>query len=230
MVNKLHFKHYTIILFMGLFFGFTACKKDRAITMTDADGNVYKTVKIGNQIWMAENLKTTKYRDGTPIPNVADAVDWFNLVSGAYCVKPGVADYAETYGKIYNWYAVNDSRNLAPEGWHVATKADWDELMATLGGTDAAGGKLKEAGTAHWLSPNTGATNSSGFTALPAGYKAGIVQDGFYSFGGIASFWTSTEANGNGAVDFVLSKDDATLEEFTSAKYGGHSVRCVKDK
>jgi len=137
--------------------------------MTDVDGNNYKTIKIGNQEWMAENLKTTKYKDGTSIPLFTAATPMANFTSPGYCwYNSDSATYRNSYGALYNWYAVNTGK-LAPTGWHVPTEAEWNTLIAYLGGESVAGGKLKEAGTSHWSSPNTGATNEVGFSALPGG-------------------------------------------------------------
>ena len=139
-------------------------------TVVDIDGNVYNTVTIGTQVWMVENLKTTKYRNGDAIPNVTGNASWVALSTGAYCwYNNDAATYKATYGALYNWYAVGDSRNIAPSGWHVATDSEWTTLSTFLGGESIAGDKLKEIGTSHWLSPNTGATNSNGFTAFPGG-------------------------------------------------------------
>lgn len=173
-----------------------------SITVTDIDGNVYKTVKIGNQVWMAENLRVTRYRNGKAIPNVTTKSKWKKLKKGAYCSYKNNDSNIGTYGLLYNWYAVNDSRNLAPAGWHVPTDEEWKQLEMYLGmsqtetndtgwrGTDE-GGKLKEIGTTHWKSPNTGATNLSGFTAVPGGCRT---YDGtFYSIGTSAYFWSATE-------------------------------------
>jgi len=173
---------------------------DSTGTVTDIDGNVYKTVKIGNQWWMAENLKVTRYRNGDPIPNITDNHTWVDLSTGAYCNYNNDISNVATYGRLYNWYAVDESRNIAPAGWHVPTDDEWKQLEIYLGmspteadethwrGTDE-GGKLKETGTTHWYSPNTGATNESGFTALPGGYR---VSGGFSSLGFGAYFWSST--------------------------------------
>ncbi len=143
-------------------------------TMTDQDGNEYKTITIGTQTWMAENLRTTKYRDGSEIPNVTDNTKWVELATGAYCNYNNTtsSDTIATYGRLYNWYAVTDSRNIAPEGWHLPTETEWRILIDYLGGFGVAGGKMKETGATHWDTPNTGATNESGFTALPSGNRS----------------------------------------------------------
>ncbi|MFC1562338.1 FISUMP domain-containing protein, partial [candidate division KSB1 bacterium] len=173
-------------------------------TVTDIDENVYQIVQIGDQEWMVENLKVTRYRNGDAIPNVTDGSAWGGLSTGAYCTYYNNASNAAVYGHLYNWYAVDDSRGLAPEGWHVPTDEEWKELEMYLGmsqseadtsgwrGTDE-GDKLKETGTSHWGSPNAGATNESGFTALPGGYRS-ISTGTFLNFYHIAIFWSSTES------------------------------------
>ncbi len=145
-------------------------------TMTDQDGNTYKTITIGTQTWMAENLKTTKYRNGDPIPNVTDISEWYHLTTGAYCDYINTPGSDVTYGKLYNWHTVADSRNIAPTGWHVPSDAEWAILIEYLGGSDVAGGKLKETGTTHWYNPTTEATNESGFTGLPGGSAPPMVH------------------------------------------------------
>jgi len=139
-------------------------------TMTDIDGNVYETVTIGTQVWMAENLKVTHYRNGNTILHIIDWFSWFTL-TGAYCEYDNDVNNVAVYGRLYNWYAVNDSRYIAPVGWHVPSDAEWLTLVDYLGGDTVADGKMKEIGTTHWVSPNTGATNESGFSALPGGYR-----------------------------------------------------------
>ncbi|MCD4693727.1 MAG: hypothetical protein K8R79_12490, partial [Calditrichales bacterium] len=156
-------------------------------TVTDIDGNVYKTVKIGSQVWMAENLKVTHYRNGDLIPNVAGKSEWKNLGIGACC---NYDNNAAAYGLLYNWYAVNDSRNIAPAGWHVPAEKEWQTLIDYLGGEAVAGGKMKERGTAHWKRPNTGATNSSGFSALSSCYRND--KGTFYGIGNEADYWSGS--------------------------------------
>jgi len=141
-------------------------------TVTDADGNVYTTININNQVWTVENLKTTKYRDGTLIPEVTDDTLWASQATGAYCNFKNQDSTVETYGRLYNWYAVNDSRNIAPEGWHAPTRQEVKALLDYLGGWYPAGGKLKEEGISHWKDPNSYADNSTGFTARPGGWRA----------------------------------------------------------
>ena len=199
---------------------------DCSNTVTDTNGNVYQTVKIGDQWWMAENLKVTHYRNGDPIPNVTDSVEWIGLTTGAYCNYDNGTDNVATYGRLYNWYAVDDSRNIAPEGWHVPTDADWQTLIDFLGGNDVAGGEMKDT-TAYWSQPNEGATNSSGFTALPGGYR--YIYGNFISIGDDALFWSSTENNSNDAWYRGLYYTIPGVVHYYNPKHCGFSVRCVKD-
>ncbi len=196
--------------------------------VTDIDGNIYNTVIIGSQVWMAENLRTTHYRNGDSIPNVTDNSKWSKLKSGAYCNYNNDINISKTYGKLYNWYAVNDKRNLAPAGWHVPTDSEWTILSTYLGGENIAGAKLKEIGTTHWNSPNVGADNSSGFLALPGG---GRYLDGrFLDFGTSGNWWTATASVSPQAWYRYLHCDYTRI---TRDDYGswnvGNSIRCVKD-
>lgn len=190
----------------------------------DVIGNSYKTIKIGNQVWMAENLKTTKYNDGTAIPYVTNGTTWSSLTTPAYCwYNNDFPTYGETYGALYNWYTVNTAK-LCPSGWHVPNDAEWEVLTDYLGGESVAGGKLKETGTAHWNSPNTGATNETGFTALPGGYNG---DDGvFYFIGNSCRFWSATAGKGHG-VYYNLTTISSNAGHFPSTS--GYSVRCVRD-
>ena len=146
--------------------------KNQSQPVTDYDGNVYDTVIIGSLTWLKQNLKVTHYNNGVTIPNVTGNVEWASLTTGGRCYydNDSVANDS-VYGVLYNWYAVSDPGQICPSGWHVSTNAEWNTTEAYLGGTGIAGGKMKEAGTAHWLSPNTGATNSSGFTDLPGNMR-----------------------------------------------------------
>ena len=196
-------------------------------TVTDIDGNVYNTVTIGTQVWMVENLKTTKYRDGTSIPNVTDNISWSNLTTGAYCDYSNTPSNSATYGKLYNWYAATNAHNIAPTGWHVPTDADWTTLTTYLGGEGVAGGKLKETGTTHWQSPNIGATNETGFTALPGGYRR--YYGPFVSVGFFGYWWSATENYATFAWSRYMSYDDSDVYRDTDGKELGFSVRCVRD-
>jgi uncharacterized protein (TIGR02145 family) len=206
-------------------------------TVTDIDGNVYKTVTIGTQVWMAGNLKVTRYRNGDTIPNITGNTQWSNLTTGARCSYGNNDANIETYGLLYNWYAVDDSRGLAPAGWHVPSDDEWKELEMYLGmsqsqadsignrGTNK-GGKLKETGTTHWISPNEGATDSSGFTALPGGCRFIGTFDyvGYFGY-----WWSSSESGSYSAWGRHLSYVYSDVLRYDFGKQGGFSVRCVRD-
>ena len=223
----------TILIIFGLV-AFWSCDngtepKNEPI-VTDIDGNVYQTVEIGDQVWMAENLKVTQYRDGTAIPTGHSNSEWDNLYdteTGAYAVYDNNESNADTYGYLYNWYAVNDSRNIAPDGWHVPTDDEWQILVDYLGGSSVAGGKMKETGTEHWNSPNTGATNESGFTALPGGYRYSGGNYGYVGYDGY--FWSSTEGSSGSAWGRVLDYFHSEVSCSSYGKQGGFSVRCLRD-
>jgi uncharacterized protein (TIGR02145 family) len=181
-----------------------------------------QTVKIGNQWWMAENLKVTHYQNGDPIVN--KTLHW-DATTGAYCAYDNDEKNADTYGYLYNGYAVIDSRNIAPEGWHVPTDAEWHTLIDYLG--SSAGGKLKEAGTVHWDDPNTGATNESGFTAIPSGIRTSWGQ--FCEIGNEAYFWSATE-NENGALHYLrLDYNYHGIDLGHIIPEFGLSVRLIRD-
>ena len=194
-------------------------------SMTDQDGNTYKTVTICNQTWMAEDLKAIKYRNGDLIPNAISGTQWDTTKNGAYC------DYENNpnnsvHGKIYNWYVVKDIRNIAPIGWHVPSDSEWTTLINCLG-QDSAGAKLKEKGITHWNSPNSSATNSSGFTAISMGSRYGY--DLFFGKGGGAGWWSSTEYSSTDAIHRSLSSSNEIVGRYNSIKTFGISIRCVKD-
>jgi uncharacterized protein (TIGR02145 family) len=201
---------------------------NKAQTITDVDGNTYNTVSIGTQTWFKENLKTTKYNDGTDIPLVTDATAWVALTTTAYCwYNNDAATNKSTFGALYNWYTVNTGK-LCPSGWHVPTDAEWNTLTAFLGGEGVAGGKLKEIGTTHWGSPNAGADNSSGFTALPGGCRGGD-HGTFGLIGNTGYWWSSSEGFASNA--WYLSMYSITSNVYSNDvhKYHGFSVRCVRD-
>ena len=161
------------------------------MAITDIDGNTYTTVKIGTQTWTVQNLKVRRYRNGDTIPRVKNNGVWNSLNIGAFCNFNNDFDNVAAYGRLYNWYAVTDPRGLAPKGWHVPTIDDYRVLVDYLGGVDVAAGHLKEAGFAHWSSPNEGADNSSGFTALPNGYRYPWGE--FLNLGNVGPLWSSSE-------------------------------------
>jgi uncharacterized protein (TIGR02145 family) len=205
-------------------------------TVKDIDGNVYKTVKIGEQVWIAENLKTTKYNDGTNIPLVTDNDAWSNLITPGYCwYGNNEATYKNPYGALYNWYALdptsNGGKNVCPTGWHVSTDAEWTILTTYLGGDSVAGNKMKEEGTTHWQSPNAGATNESGFSALPGGSRGGWGGEFGNSVGYSVLWWSSTESSTGYAYCRTMRSDNSFLYrgDDGAGKPNGFSVRCVKD-
>jgi uncharacterized protein (TIGR02145 family) len=193
----------------------------------DADGNTYNTITIGTQVWMASNLKTTKYNDNSVIPLVADST-WGNLLTPGYCWYDNSAStYKNTYGGLYNWFTVNTGK-LCPTGWHVPTDADWTALTTFLGGESVAGGKLKANGPSLWFSPNAGATNETGFTALPGGYRN---YDGrfFGSFGSYGNWWTFTEETTYFAWYREMGYDYSNVARDFNTKQYGFSVRCLRN-
>jgi len=206
----------------------------KTISNSDIDGNVYKMVTIGTQIWMAENLKTTKLNDGTLIPLVTDGTAWTYLETPGYCwYNNDAAANKNTYGALYNWRTV-DTRKLCPTGWHVPSDAEWTTLTTYLGGESVTGNKLKETGTSHWLSPNTGATNETGFTALPGGYRderGGPNSNwGIFSSIGIYGYWWSTTVAIVGGIwnrNLFYYHSDVSRSADSHRK--GLSVRCLLD-
>ena len=213
-------------------------KSENEDMVIDIDGNVYKIVKIGDQIWMAENLKVTHYLNGDPITNIVDDSTWSSLTSGAYCNYNNDSTYASVYGRMYNWYAVNDERNIAPKGWHVPTEEEWEQLEMFLGMSQAQidsigwrgyaeGGMLKESGTEHWVSPNHGASNLYGFTALPNGCR-----DTFNILCGegcSAYFWSSSERNELYSHSRRLTFFSWSICRGSAAKNQGQAIRCIKN-
>lgn len=189
--------------------------------------NGVEGVKIGNQIWMAKNLDVITYRNGDPIPEVKDPAAWEKLTTGAWCYYKNDPANGAVYGKLYNWYAVNDPRGLAPKGWHLPADYEWTTLTSALGGEKIAGGKLKESGTTRWESPNKGATNESGFSALPGGYRS--YSGDFSGIGHGGYWWSSTENSPSNAWDRHLNTINSYIHRGHSTKEYGFSVRCVRD-
>ena len=191
-------------------------------------GDDYPGTSIGCMTWMSKNLNVSKYRDGTTIPLVTNAAEWAGLTTGAWCYYSNNSTmYDSIYGKLYNWYAVNDPRGLAPEGWHVASDYEWTTLVNTLGGSHAAGGPLKELGVTKWTGPNLGGTNLCNFTALPGGYRG--VQGGFNVLGDYGHWWTCTMAQTDLAWSRNMNYTDKQVLGAGSDWNIGYSVRCVKD-
>jgi uncharacterized protein (TIGR02145 family) len=197
-------------------------------TVTDVDGNIYASVIIGTQEWMAQNLKVTRYRDGASIPNVTDNTSWSGLTSGAYCwYNNDYATHGSIYGALYNWHAVNNngSNNLCPAGWHVPSFSEWRTLESYLV-TDP-GGKMKECGTAHWASPNGGATNGSCFSCLPDGYRD---DTGVFWYVGLNGYmWSSTQIDATFSWYRLITYQYSNINEVSCSKTTGLAVRCLKD-
>ena len=199
-------------------------------TMTDVEGNTYKTIQIGNQTWMAENLRTTKYNDGSNIHRlIADSAWYYTTTEGLFYTYNDTynTDTIRTMGMLYTWDAVN-TNNLAPAGWHVPTQAEWDTLMDNLGGLNTAGGKMKETGFTHWSDPNTDATNESGFTALPAG-RMYLVSSSYTHYSFSALYWSATSFSAGEAVFYGLGHEYGAVSVGHSQKKYGYSVRCIKN-
>lgn len=200
--------------------------------ITDIEGNTYETVIIGSQAWMVDNLKTTRYNDGTEIPLVTDNGAWNILTAPAYCwYNNDEASYNSLYGILYNWYVVdiasNGNKNVCPIGWHIPSQEEWTTLTTYLGGEIMAGGKLKEAGTEHWHSPNLWATNETGFTALPGGLR--YINGEFYSLGFSGVWWSNTEGSLSSAFQLSIQSGSPSTSLRTQSKSYGTSVRCLKD-
>jgi len=191
--------------------------------ISDIEGNTYKTIEIGTQTWMAENLATTRFNDGTEIPLTTNNTSWTLATEPAYSWYNNVI---VSYGALYNWYAVNTGK-LCPSGWHVSSDEDWTVLSSFLGGSAASGAKLKETGTIHWQAPNSGADNSSGFTALPGGYR--YYNGAYNALTRYGYWWTSTESSSGNAYGRDLFYGYSDLDRISSDKRSGASVRCVKD-
>jgi uncharacterized protein (TIGR02145 family) len=178
---------------------------------------------------MVENLKTTRFQNGESIPNITDDNSWATLTKGAYCDYNNLQENSAKYGHLYNWFAVNDSRKIAPAGWHIPTDAEWTTLTDYLGGESVAGGKLKEAGILNWISPNSSATNESGFTGLPGGLRS-YSNGTFRNMGTNCYFWSSTASDDLRAWDRELFNNQTNLfRYYYDSKLYGFSIRCLKD-
>ena len=217
----------TYIIFV-VFILLSACNKDNPSSQND----IIASVKIGSHYWSTKNLDVDHYKNGDQIPEVKDSATWANLKTGAWCYYNNDPSLGKIYGKLYNWYAVNDPRGLVPAGWHVPSDAEWNECETVLGGSGVAGGKLKSKGTREggdglWMAPNTSATNESGFYALPGGYR--LFDATFYNLGTNCNFWSSTGVNLNLAVDRVLGYSTSSIYRYDHNKENGYSIRCIKD-
>ena len=217
---------------LGLILFVAGCKKseDPAIiptTVTDIDGNVYHTVSIGSQVWMVDNLQVTRYNDGTEIPCVPDSAAWVNLKIQGYCWYDNNATANKnSYGALYNGYVLSAGKNIAPVGWHIPSDAEWSILTTFLGGENVAGIKLKEAGSQYWSIMNTSATNESGFTARPGGYRGSFAK---FTGRGIVGFWWSSTPYYSGFFYRYMYDDDSKVESNNINKELAYSIRCIHD-
>lgn len=196
-------------------------------SLSDQNGNVYATIQIGAQVWMAENLGATTYANGDPIPNVTNSTQWTGLTTGAWSYYNVNSSYDNPYGKLYNWYAVADPRNVCPMGWHVPTDAEWTVLTTFLGGQSVAGDKMRSSGYQYWTFPNTGATNESGFSGLPGGMRNALGSSTGLNTRGY--WWSSTELNAFTAFGRDLLYSNPNLYQDVPSKEQGNSVRCIMD-
>jgi uncharacterized protein (TIGR02145 family) len=200
-------------------------------SLTDIEGKTYKTIPIGSQIWMAENLKTGKFNDGTSIPVVTSNADWTNLVTPARCgINNNDSINENIYGSYYNWFAVNTAK-LCPTGWHIPTDSEWQTLTDFLGGDKVAGSKLKEAATNNWVLSNRDATNQSGFTGLPAGLREST-DGSFQGQGSFGGWWSATEVSAGplgAALSHSIYGDTTVVARNQIFKKDGFTVRCLKN-
>ena len=212
---------------IGIAYGSELSFSPAKLLVMDRDSNFYNIVKLGTQVWMVGNLKTTKFNDGSLLPYVEDASAWSSRINSGYCWYEGDESSSKnTYGALYNWYAVN-SGNLCPTGWHVPSDDEWNVLSSYLGGTTLAGGKLKETGTLHWTTPNGGATNETLYTALPGGCRT---NTGLYeNLGSYGQWWSSTPGTANVSYyRYLYFGNGSITRSFVNQKYG-LSVRCLKN-
>ena len=218
-----HIQTALLVILTVVMFCFAACNKSSDPVSSGGTAE-QGFIRIGTQVWTTVNLNVDHYRNGDTIPQVKDSITWAGLTTGAWCYYNNDTAYGRIYGKLYNWYAVNDPRGLVPVGWHIPSDTEWTTLSNFLGGDTIAGGKMKA--TTLWESPNTGATNSSGFTALPGGFR--LNNFNFYSIGKESGFWSSSD---NIAYAWYRSLHFYVSELFriTYDKRMGLSVRCVWD-
>ncbi len=226
MKMKVNARIYPLLIYVVISIFIYGCKKEPQL-ITDIDGNVYNSIRIGSQTWMLENLKTSRFNDGSAIPLIENLSDWTELRTPGFCWNNfDMSGYKDTYGALYNYYVVSTDK-LCPKGWHVPTDSEWTSLVNYCGGELLAGGKIKEEGTVHWNSPNSLATNESGFTALPGGCMPNY---GFITIPGTAGyFWSSTSFMTSEAWMYSLIYNSSMCNRQDYPRTGGFSVRCVKD-
>jgi uncharacterized protein (TIGR02145 family) len=220
---------FFVLILMTFVILSAGCTKEEKLQdpVTDVEGNIYKTVKIGSQVWMAENLRTTKYNDGIEITLTTGSGQWNDLSNAGFCwYDNNESSFKELYGALYNGYAVVTGK-LCPDGWHIPEKQEWTVLSEFLGDSVKAGGKMKEAGTANWKVPNKGADNSSGYTAVAAGIR--YFEGTFSSNQSYSCLWAVTEASPEELWCVSLYFADSNLSFNHRSKKYGFSVRCIKD-
>jgi len=231
MKNKIKFRLCSVAIFIILT---NSCKKvdnnNTLPTIKDIDGNVYHIVTIGTQVWMVENLNVTHYRNGETIQNILIDSLWMRDTIGSYCNYFNKDSFGLIYGKLYNWYAINNPRNIAPTGWHVPTDAEWTVLINYLGGDSIAGGKMKEKGAKHWQNPIfIETTDESGFTALPGGRRD--CNGHFPGEVGFRGYWWSSTGGGTyGSYYLWMVSPAPNVFRMDNCEQHGLSVRCIKDK
>ena len=224
-------KYLLLVYLLLLILEVRVLQSQETNTVTDIDKNVYQTIKIGNQWWMAENLKVLKYRNGDTIPQVGEDLEWSKLTTGGWAYYDNDPSNDDKYGKLYNWFTVDDSRGLCPEGWRIPDDKDWATLIQYLG--ENAGGKMKSTSTdpdphPRWEFPNVKATNESGFSGLPGGYR--FFGGDFSLIGDSGFWWSSTEDGPTRAAYRYLYAYNGAADGAANVKQSGYSVRCLKDE
>ena len=220
--------NHRIILFTILLTTILVCCSGENLTNIPNIKIIESDIRIGNQIWKNKNLDVSHYRNGDTIPQVTDPKKWSELTTGAWCYYDNNPQLGAILGKLYNWYAINDPRGIAPDGWHIPSNNEWEDLIGFLGGDHIAGGKLKYTGGEVWKSPNYGATNEFGFSGLPAGYRDGWGT--FSSLSELAYFYSSSESDNAHSVCLYLYYNGVIITRDTYIlKQCGFSVRCIKD-
>lgn len=227
-------KYSNLLFLISLLFCVDSCKKDLTINneniVKDVSGNKYNLIKIGNQTWIAENFRSTKYNNGDEIPIISNCAEWSTLVTGACCYYNNESSNGIVFGVLYNYYALSDPRGLAPTGFHVATDEDWRILIESLGGLEVAGGKLKEIGFTYWDQPNTGATNENGFNCRAGGYRDRNCV--FQGLGKFCAYWTATEIEPGKAINRIIYNNSTSItREWSNPGQNGSGdyIRIVKD-
>lgn len=227
-------KLITLILGISLVYSCSTTTNNDANTtsVTDVDGNLYETVKICNQTWMKSNLNVLHYNNGDLIPQVTNLTQWASLTTGAWCYYSNNTNNGPIYGKLYNWYAINDPRGIAPSGWHIPSENEVTTMINCLGGWQVAGGKMKSIGTSQWATPNLGANNNSGFTAMPGGglnssMPGSTSPSASFPSAGLYSHWWTSTSSGSSSINFVNNYNLTSCYTGGTSPNSGFSVRCI---